>query len=218
VEDAVSLRGEVRVVDDVHRAFAELFVEEAPPSLTVSGGSTARACYKLLAAADVEWSGVEVFFGDERWVPVDDPDSNEGMARQTFLDRVAPRNIHSMRNAGDTIDGAADAYDRLLRDYGPLDFVHLGLGPDGHTASLFPGSPTLEERERLVVATGDELHPHPRLTLTFPALNQSRLAVFTVGGEEKREALQRVRSGDDLPGAHVSASRVVWLVDHAADG
>ena len=213
----MSLQGEVRVVDDVHRAFVELFVEEAPPSLTVSGGSTARACYELLAAADVDWSGVDVFFGDERWVPVDDPDSNEGMAQQTFLDRVAPGNVHSMRNAGDTIDGAADAYDRLLRGYGPLDFVHLGLGPDGHTASLFPGSPALEERERLVVATGDDLHPHPRLTLTFPALHQSRLAVFTVVGEEKSEALRRVRSGDDLPGARVSASRVVWLVDHAAN-
>ncbi|HMG26489.1 MAG TPA: 6-phosphogluconolactonase [Acidimicrobiia bacterium] len=212
----MSLQGEVRVVDDVRRAFAELFVEEAPPSLTVSGGSTAHECYKLLADADVEWSGVDVFFGDERWVPVDDPDSNEGMARQTFLDRVGPRDVHSMRNAGDTVDRAADAYDRLLRGYGPLDFVHLGLGPDGHTASLFPGSPALDERERLVVATGDDLHPHPRLTVTFPALKQARLAVFTVGGEEKRKALQRVRSGDDLPGARVSAARVIWLVDRAA--
>ncbi|HYV58704.1 MAG TPA: 6-phosphogluconolactonase, partial [Acidimicrobiia bacterium] len=143
--------------------------------------------------------------------------SNEGMARQTFLDRVGPRNIHSMRNAGDTIAGAADAYDRLLRGRGPLDFVHLGLGPDGHTASLFPGSPALEERERLVVATGDDLHPHPRLTLTFPALDQSRLAVFTVAGDEKREALQRVKAGDDLPAARVSATRVIWLVDEAAN-
>ena len=91
-----------------------------------------------------------------------------------------------------------------LREYGPLDLVHLGLGPDGHTASLFPGSPALEERERLVVATGDDLHPHPRLTLTFPALAQSRLAVVTVAGEGKREALQRVKAGDDLPAARVS--------------
>jgi 6-phosphogluconolactonase len=123
-----------------------------------------------------------------------------------------------MRGAGETIDEAADAYDRLLRRHGPVSLVHLGLGPDGHTASLFPGSPALEERERLVVATGDDLHPHPRLTLTFPAINQSPLVVFTVAGEGKREALARVKAGDDVPAARVAASRVVWLVDEAANG
>ena len=214
----MSLPGELRVVEHAPSAFSALVVDEAPASLALSGGSTARACYELLAVADVEWSKVGVFFGDERWVPVDDPESNEGMARRAFLDQVTPRRGHSMRHAGDTIDEAADAYDRLLRDHGPLDFVHLGLGPDGHTASLFPGSPALEERERLVVATGDDLHPHPRLTLTFPALAQSRLVVFTVAGEGKRDALLRVKAGDDLPAARVSAVRVIWLVDEASNG
>jgi 6-phosphogluconolactonase len=214
----VSLPGELRVVDYVPRAFSQVLVEEAPRSLALSGGSTARECYELLAAADVDWSEVDVFFGDERWVPVEDPESNEGMARLAFLDRVHPRNVHSMRNAGDTIEEAADAYDRLLRGHGPLDVVHLGLGPDGHMASLFPGSPALDERERLVIATGDDLHPRPRLTLTFPALDQSRLVVFTVAGEEKREALRRIKAGDDLPAARVSAARVIWLVDDAANG
>jgi len=213
----VSLRGEVRLVEHVPLAFAELFAEEGPPSLTLSGGSTARKCYELLADADIDWSRVDVFFGDERWVPVGDSDSNEGMARHAFLDEVGPRNIHSMRYAGELIEQSADAYDRLLREYGPLDFVHLGLGPDGHTASLFPGSPALDEHERLVVATGDDLHPHPRLTVTLPTLSQARLAVFTVAGEEKREALQRVKSGDELPAARVSAARVIWLVDEAAN-
>ena len=214
----MSLRGELRVVDDVPRAFAALVVEEAPSSLALSGGSTARESYELFAVADVDWSEVDVFFGDERWVPVDDPESNEGTARHAFIDQVHPRAVFSMRNAGDTIEEAADAYDRLLREHGPLDLVHLGLGPDGHTASLFPGSPALEERERLVVATGDDLHPHPRLTLTFPALAQSGLAVFTVAGAGKREALQRVKAGDDLPAARVSAGRLIWLVDEAANG
>jgi 6-phosphogluconolactonase len=214
----VSLRGELQVVEDVPRAFSSLVVEEAPASLALSGGSTARACYGLLVVADFDWSEVDVFFGDERWVPVGDPESNEGMARQAFADQVHPRAVYSMRHAGDTIEDAADAYDRLLREYGPLDFVHLGLGPDGHTASLFPGSPALEERERLAVATGDDVHPHPRLTLTFPALAQSCLAVFTVAGDGKREALQRVKAGDDLPAARVSAGRVIWLVDEAANG
>jgi 6-phosphogluconolactonase len=214
----VSLPGELRVVEHVPRAFSALVVEEAPASLALSGGSTARAAYELLAVADVDWNEVEVFFGDERWVPVGDPESNEGMARHAFVDQVIPRQVHSMRNAGETIEEAADAYDRLLRAHGPLDFVHLGLGPDGHTASLFPGSPALDERERLVVATGDDLHPHPRLTLTYPALAQARLAVFTVAGEGKRDALRRVKAGDDLPAACVSAARVTWLVDEAADG
>ena len=216
--DAMSLPGELRIVDHVPQAFSTLFVEEAPGSLALSGGSTARQCYELLAVADVAWNEVDVFFGDERWVPVGDPESNEGVARHAFLDQALPRNIYSMRHAGDTVDAAADAYDRLLRDYGPLGFVHLGLGPDGHTASLFPGSPALDERDRRVVATGDELHPHPRLTLTFPALAQARLAVFTVAGEEKSDALQRVKTADDLPAARVSAGRVIWLVDEAANG
>ena len=216
--DTLTLHGELRVVDHVPRAFSALVVEEAPTSLALSGGSTARASYELFAAADVDWSEVDVFFGDERWVPVDDPESNEGTARHAFIDQVHPRAVFSMRNAGDTIEEAADAYDRLLREHGPLDLVHLGLGPDGHTASLFPGSPALEERERLVVATGDDLHPHPRLTLTFPALAQSRLAILTVAGEGKREALQRVKAGDDLPAARVSAGRLIWLVDEAANG
>jgi 6-phosphogluconolactonase len=214
----MSLHGELRVVEHVPHAFAALVAEEGPASLALSGGSTARESYELLAVADVSWSEVDVFFGDERWVPVGDPESNEGMARQAFIDQVEPRSVYSMRHAGESIEEAADAYNRLLRDYGPLGLVHLGLGPDGHTASLFPGSPALDERERLVVATGDELHPHPRLTLTFPALNQSRLAVFTVAGEGKRAALQRVKSGDDPPAARVSAARVIWLVDEAANG
>jgi 6-phosphogluconolactonase len=214
----MTLHGELRVVEDVPRAFAALVFEEAPSSLALSGGSTARECYELLAVAGVDWNKVDVFFGDERWVPVDDPESNEGLARHAFVDQVKPHAVYSMRHAGETIDEAADAYDRLLRGYGPLGLVHLGLGPDGHTASLFPRSPALDERERLVVATGDDLHPHPRLTLTFPAVNQSRLAVFTVVGEGKRDALQRVKAGDDLPAGRVSAGRVIWLVDEAANG
>lgn len=214
----MSLPGELRVVDRVPQAFAALVAEEAPASLALSGGNTARQCYGLLAGAEVAWDEVDVFFGDERWVPVSDPESNEGMARHAFLDQTLPCNVYSMRHAGETLERAADGYDRLLRDYGPLGFVHLGLGPDGHTASLFPGSPALDERERLVVATGDGLHPLPRLTLTYPALSRSRLAVFTVAGEGKREAFQRIKSGDELPAARVSAARVIWLVDEAANG
>jgi 6-phosphogluconolactonase len=214
----VSLSGELRVVDHVPQAFAGFVAEEAPASIALSGGTTARECYELLAVADVDWGDIEIFFGDERWVPVDDPDSNEGLARFAIVDQVKPAAVYSMRRAGETIDAAADAYDRLLRDHPPVEFVHLGLGPDGHTASLFPDSPALDERGRLVVATGDNLHPHPRLTWTFTAIARSRLVVFTVAGEEKRDALSRVKGSDDLPAARVTADRVIWLVDEAADG
>jgi 6-phosphogluconolactonase len=211
------VNGEVRVVDDVPRAFAALVAESAPTSIALSGGETARACYAALAGVGVDWGRVDVLFGDERWVPVDDPDSNEGMARDVLLDRVTPRAVHSMRAAGDTLDAAAAAYDALVGAIGPVGVVHLGLGPDGHTASLFPGSPALEERERLVVPNpGDSTHPHDRLTFTFLAIAQSHLAVFTVAGADKRDAFARVRNGDDVPAAHVTARRVVWLVDPAA--
>ena len=214
------LNGEIRIVPHVPSAFAQLVTVEAPRSIALSGGDTARACYQLFAtAANVDWSDVAVFFGDERWVSVHDPDSNEGMARLAFLDELDPSWVHSLRHAGDTIDEAAANYDALLADYGPIDLIHLGLGPDGHTASLFPGSAALDEHERLVVPNpGDATHRHDRLTFTYPAIALGRTVVFTVAGEGKREAFARIRAGDDLPAARVEADRIVWLVDPAAAG
>ena len=210
----------MRIVPHVPSAFAQLVTDEAPRSIALSGGDTARACYQLFAtAANVDWSNVDVFFGDERWVSIHDPDSNEGMARLAFLDELDPSWIHSLRNAGETIDEAAANYDALLRDFGPIDLIHLGLGPDGHTASLFPGSPALDVDDKLVVPNpGDAAHPHDRLTFTYPAIAQGRTVVFTVAGEGKREAFARVRAGDDLPAAHVEGDRIIWLVDPAAAG
>jgi 6-phosphogluconolactonase len=213
---STGLPGEERRVADVPQAFAALVETEAPTSIALSGGDTARRCYELLATADVDWRGVDVWFGDERWVPIHDPESNEGMARVTFLDEVEPREIHSLYGAADTIEGAALAYDDMLGDAPPIALLHLGMGPDGHTASLFPGSPTLDVTDRFVVPAGDELHPHPRLTFTLPQIARCELAVITVAGAGKHEALERVRAGDDLPVARVRAHRVVWLVDEAA--
>jgi 6-phosphogluconolactonase len=209
---------ELRIVDDVAAAFADVVVDAAPASIALSGGGTAQDAYTALAGRSLDWSGIDVWFGDERFVPVDDPDSNEGMARAVLLDRVGPRAVHSMAGAGDTADAAAAAYDALVGAAPPIDVVHLGLGPDGHTASLFPGSAALTVTDRLVVTNGDDLHPHPRLTFTYPALARSRLVVFTVAGEDKRDALTRVEAGTDLPAAHVTAEHVLWLVDPAARG
>jgi 6-phosphogluconolactonase len=212
------VHGELRIVDDVASAFADVVVEAAPASIALSGGGTAEDAYRALAGRTLDWSGIDVYFGDERFVPVDDADSNEGMARAVLLDHVGPRAIHSLAGAGDTVEAAALAYDALIAAAPPIDVVHLGLGPDGHTASLFPGSAALTITDRLVVPNGDDLHPHPRLTFTYPALARSRLVVFTVAGDDKRDAFTRIQAGDDLPAAHVTAERVLWLVDPAAHG
>jgi 6-phosphogluconolactonase len=206
----VELPGQVRIVDDVPRAFARLVAELTPASIALSGGELAHRCYESLRGEAIAWSAVDVFFGDDRVVPVDSDDSNEGMARRILLDAVAPRAVHSMVAAG------ADAYDALVRDAPPIDIVHLGLGPDGHTASLFPGTAALDERDRFVVENHDDEHPHPRLTFTFPAIARARLAVVTVEGDEKRDPIRRIRAGEDLPGARIRAQQVLWIGDRLA--
>lgn len=213
------MRGEVRVVERVPEAFAALVRAERPHRVALSGGTTAEACYRALAAAGgFGVAGVDVVIGDERFVGVGHPDSNEGLARRVLLDGVAGARVHSARGTAATPGEAAVAYDAVVAGLLPLDLVHLGMGADGHTASLFRGAPDLEERERLVVAAVSREHPHPRLTLTLPAIARSRLVVFTVEGEAKRATLARVRDGADLPAARVDADRVVWLVDPAAAG
>ena len=209
----VELPGQVKVVPDVVHAFALLVSETAPRSIALSGGGLAERCYVALKNEPVDWNLVDVYFGDERNVPVDHPDSNEGMARRVLLDAAKPRAIHSMVGLG------ADKYDELIRATGSIDIVHLGLGPDGHTASLFPGSPTLEVTDRLVIdAPGDAEHEHPRITFTYPAIAKARLALVTAAGEEKRDAIARIRAGEDLPAARIRAERVLWLLDAAANG
>jgi 6-phosphogluconolactonase len=215
----VTSLADVRVVEDVPGAFAGVLASCAPRTLALSGGGTAERCYgELRARGGVEWEELTVLFGDERWVPVEDPDSNEGMARRVLLDHVPVRAVHSLRGAGVDLTAAADAYDALLASLGRIDVLHLGLGPDGHTASLFPGSPALAVEDRLVVATGDDAHPHPRLTLTFPGIARADVAVVTVEGAEKAEAWRRVQVGEDVPAARIAAADVVWLVDPAAAG
>jgi len=202
------VNGEVVVVDDVATAFADLVVREAPRTIALSGGGTARRCYETLASrSGIDWPSVTVLFGDERLVPVDHVDSNEGMAREELLDHVAVGAIHSMT------ESTAEDYDDLVRRLGGIDVVHLGLGPDGHTASLFPGSPALQVTDRLVVDTEPGLPPpHRRRTLTLPGIALGRHVVVTVEGEAKADAWRRVQRGDDVPAARVRAARLTWLV------
>ena len=213
----MDLPGEVRVVENVAASFAELVVERQPTSIALSGAWLARDCYSALREVALDWPSIEVFFGDERFVPVESPDSNEGQARRVLLDHVAPGAIHSMY-ANLPLADAADAYDLLIRRSPPIDLIHLGVGPDGHTASLFPHSEALEDTIRFVVPNGDADHPHPRLTFTFRAIARSPLVVVAVSGAEKREAIARLRAGEDLPAARIRAAEVVWLLDPDAFG
>lgn len=211
--------GDVEVVDDVAGAFAALVAGEAPTSIALSGGGTARRSYQALAAMPaIAWASVVVLFGDERWVPVTSEDSNEGMARQVLLDRLVGVDVRSLRGGGETPEEAAAAYDTEVAAMPGPDLVHLGLGDDGHTASLFPGSPALEVEDRLVVDTGDDAHPHRRLTFTFPAIARARLVVVTVSGGSKSDAWRRLCAGDDIPAARVRAERLLWLVDPPVTG
>jgi 6-phosphogluconolactonase len=221
------VNGEVITVDDVPGEFAERVVESflnRPGdgfSLVLSGGGTARRCYERLAAdgADqIDWWQVDVYWGDERCVPPGDADSNERLGREALLERVGAANaVYPMR-----CEEGPDPYQQRVAQVGRLDLVHLGLGPDGHTASLFPGSTALDaDPGRLVVMNTDPVgrNPHERMTLTFSGIARARLAVVTVEGEEKREAFAAVRRGDpDVPATRIRADRVIWLVDPAALG
>ena len=207
------MRRELRIVEDLATAFAEVFFEVMPTSVSLAGGSTPRRVYEHLASLEYRWSSVHFFFGDERCVPPDHPDSNFRMANETLLSRV-PAKVHRMR--GESCD--ADAYENELRKVlGPiptLDLVVLGLGEDGHTASLFPGDPALDEAERLVLRV--HRPDHPRLTLTPAVISAAPVAVFLVEGERKREALRQLLVGTDVPAARVTAPRVVILADPEA--
>jgi 6-phosphogluconolactonase len=221
------VNGELVVVDDVVGEFAERVIEcyHARPadgfSIALSGGSTARRCYERLAedaGTQIDWWKVDVYWGDERCVPLDDPDSNYGLARDALLDRVGAANAtYPMR-----CEEGPDSYQLRIGDLGKLDLIHLGLGADGHTASLFPGSPALEaDPGRLVVFNEDPAgrYGHKRMTLTLTGIARSRLVIVTVSGEEKREALGRVMAGDpEAPASHVRGDRVLWLADAAAAG
>ncbi len=206
--------------------------------LALSGGSTPRLIYPLLAArprvAKVDWRRVEFFWGDERAVPPDHPESNFGLARALLLDHlpsVRADAVHRMPADAADRESAARDYEADLRrlfDIAPtsvrrpsLDLIWLGMGPDGHTASLFPGSPAIDERRRWVLATtAPATSPvAARMTFSLPLINAARSVLFVVAGADKVTAVHAVRSGSgDLPAARVHARSTRWLVDAAAAG
>jgi 6-phosphogluconolactonase len=206
-------------------------------AIALSGGSTPKRLYQLLATAPLRsampWERVHLFWGDDRCVAWDDPNSNYGMAYDAMIAHVPipPANVHGVPFVEAPAEAAME-YERLLKSfYGgdrldqarPLfDVVLLGMGPDGHTASLFPGKPALEEVHRWVIDVPEPgLNPYvPRVTLTYPAIDSARSVAFVAAGADKTAMMRRVLDSDrELPSARVSpVGELIWFVDRAACG
>ena len=183
-------------------------------NLVLAGGTTPRRCYELLARLDVEWGRVAVLFGDERCVPPDHPDSNYLMVRQALLDRVTPASV--LRIPAELgPDEGADRYAPVVEWASPLDLVLLGVGEDGHTASLFPGHPALKAGG-LTVGVRDAPKPPPeRVSLTLGALRAARRVIVLASGAGKAGAVARAKRGE-VPSGMIAGAR--WLIDRAAAG
>lgn len=169
-------------------------------AVALSGGTTPKPVYEALSDLPLPWDRVHWYFGDERFVPPEDRASNYRMAQEAMLYRAPPANVHAIPTVGVTLDEAAARYEAVLPQRFTL--VLLGLGSDGHTASLFPGSAVLDERVRRVAAVPEK--DPPRITLTYPALEDADHVAFLVSGADKEAVLARVRAGDQsLPAARV---------------
>ena len=203
--------------DAVARAAADALAQGlrgGARTLVLAGGTTPRRCYETLAGMELPWGRVTVLFGDERCVPPGDPESNYRMAKEALLDSVAPATVHRMA-AELGAEEAAAAYDRVVSGLGLLDLVLLGVGPDGHTASLFPGGPELEA-PGWAVAVHDAPKPPPdRVSLTLGTLQSAHRVLVLATGADKADAVQKAKRAEAPAGMIPQAE---WLVDRAAAG
>jgi 6-phosphogluconolactonase len=200
--------------------------EGLEPHLALTGGSIADAIHHEVAGvpSDIDWAKVDFWWGDERFVPRDSSDRNAGAARAAFLDPVGadPDRVHEIGSADDFDDvaEAAEAYGREIRDHGSQAFevVMLGVGPDGHVASLFPDQPTLDVDDEEAVPVTDSPKPPPeRVSLTLSALNRTRATWLVVSGAEKAEAVAQALNDGDVPAARVGGTEeTVWFLDREA--
>jgi 6-phosphogluconolactonase len=221
--------------DEVIHTATTAIAERGRFTIALSGGSTPKNLYSLIAAnasANLPWDRMFFFWGDERHVPPDDPDSNYRMAQETLLSKVPvpPANVFRIPAENPDADAAAEAYDQTLRKFFALapeefprfDLILLGMGPDGHTASLFPETAALQEKSRLAVANRVEKLDTTRITLTLPVLNSARCVAFLVSGIDKAPALHEVLEGsapaEKYPSKLVQPSegKLIWFVDRAA--
>lgn len=217
------MNGEVRVVPDVPEAFTaiveEVFADRSPGTrfrIGASGGASGKACFSELARSDrIDFSSTELYFVDERCVDPESPDANQYVIAGAFGDRRRElAGFFPMSCAN-----GPRVYEAKLRAAGRLDVIQLGLGPDGHTASLFPGSPGLLVNDgRLVVTNHDILgsNDFDRMTLTFAGIELAPVVVITVIGAARAGVVGRIARGEDLPAALVRAERLIWLVDEPA--
>jgi len=199
-------------------------------SVALSGGSTPKSLYSVLAKATLSWEKIFFFWSDERHVPPDHPESNYRMAKEALLSivPVPPENIFRVRAEEKDANVVARDYEEALRSFFRLrpgefprfDLILLGLGPDGHTASLFPNTPALNETKRLVVANWVEKFKTNRITFTYPVLNYAACVIFLVSGGDKSEIVREVleNPGADLPSqkVHPANGRLLWLLDKDA--
>lgn len=219
----------------VAHAAKEAVDERGRFTIALSGGSTPRSLYNLLATnarASLPWDKMFFFFGDERHVPPSNKDSNFKMADEAMLSKlpIPKENIFRVPAENPDAAAAAEAYEQSLRKFFALepgqvpvfDLILLGLGPDGHTASLFPGTAALQEKSKLVVANRVEKFDTFRITFTLPLLNAARIITFLVSGTDKAPALESVlqgdASGEQYPAklVHPTNGKLIWLVDRAA--
>jgi len=203
--------------DDVARtAAAEIAsaLNSGARTLVLAGGTTPQRCYELLAKADVPWGRVTILFGDERCVPPFDPESNYRMARAALLDFVAPASVHRMAGELGPDEGAA-LYSQIVAGLAPLDLVVLGVGEDGHTASLFPGHPEVHAEGWAIGVRSSPKPPPERITLTLSTLRGARRVLMLATGASKADAVARAKRGE-VPSGMIAGAR--WLIDRAAAG
>jgi 6-phosphogluconolactonase len=194
---------------------AEAISERGARTLAVSGGRAPWRMFELLEERDLDWAGVTVFQVDERIAPDGDPDRNLTHLRESLPPSAVER-VRPMPVGDPDPDAAAERYAAELPD--ALDLVHLGLGPDGHTASLIPGDPVLEVIDRLVATTGTYQGRH-RMTLTYPALEAAKEILWLVTGDDKAEALAKLRAGDEsIPAGRVRNPNANLITDQPAAG
>ena len=187
---------------------------EGARTLVLAGGTTPQRCYELLAGIDVVWGRVSILFGDERCVPPHHPDSNYRMVRAALLDRVAPATVYRMPAELGPDEGAA-LYAHVVAAVAPLDVVVLGIGEDGHTASLFPGHPALQAQGFAVGIRDSPKPPPQRVTLTLNALQTARRVIILATGAGKADAVAKAKRGE-VPSGMIAGAR--WLIDRAAAG
>jgi 6-phosphogluconolactonase len=214
---------------ELAQAAAEYFVAQCPETVALSGGSTPKLMFQVLAGQfrdDVPWSNVHFFWSDERHVPPDHPESNYRMAAEALLSHVpvSANNVHRIRSENPDPAAVASEYEQTIIDATKqtlprLDLIFLGLGTDGHTASIFPGSEVLNEKERLVAAPYVEKFKSYRITMTLPLLNNGASIVFLVSGAEKAEIVKAVLQGEHkYPAQAVNPHQgeLIWMLDKDA--